>query len=74
MNIPEPIALVVLDIAKSVFQVHAADCEGKPVSRRKLKREEVEPFFRALPPCQIGLEACPGSIAGPGLSGASATT
>ncbi len=58
---PEPIALVGLDIAKSVFQVHAADCEGKPVARRKLKREEVEPFFRALPPCQIGLEACPGS-------------
>lgn len=57
----EPIALVGLDIAKSIFQVHAADRKGKPILRRRLKRDEVEPFFKELPCCQIGLEACPGS-------------
>lgn len=57
----EPIALVGLDLAKSVFQVHAADQNGKPILRRKLKRDEVEPFFRELPACLIGMEACPGA-------------
>ena len=55
------IALVGLDIAKSVFQVHGADVRGRVVCRKRLRREEVEGFFRALPSCQIGIEACPGS-------------
>ncbi|MBY3328957.1 IS110 family transposase [Rhizobium laguerreae] len=50
-----------LDIAKSVFQVHGADAAGKAVIRRRLKREEVEAFFRNLPPSLVALEACPGS-------------
>lgn len=58
---PNPIALVGLDIAKSVFQVHAADRHGAPVLRKRLKRDELEPFFRDLPACLVGLEACPGS-------------
>ena len=57
----EAIALVGLDIAKSIFQVHAADQQGKPILRKKLKRDEVEAFFEGLPSCRIGLEACPGS-------------
>jgi transposase len=57
----EPVALVGLDIAKTVFQLHGADREGRPILRRRLKRDEVEAFFRALPPCVVGLEACPGS-------------
>ena len=55
------IALVGLDIAKAVFQVHAADAAGRVVSRRKLRRDEVEGFFRALPACKVGMEACPGA-------------
>ena len=58
---PNTMALIGLDIAKSVFQVHAADGKGRPVARRKLKREEVEPFFRTAPSCIVGLEACPGA-------------
>ena len=41
-----------LDIAKSVFQVHGIDAEGKVVIRRQLKRRYVLAFFReaaALP-------------------------
>jgi transposase len=55
------VSVVGLDIAKSVFQVHAADATGKLVMRRKLKRAEVETFFRTLQPCLVALEACPGS-------------
>jgi transposase len=58
---PNEIVRIGLDIAKSAFQIHAADHEGRPVLRRRLRRDEVEPFFRRLPPCQIGLEACPGA-------------
>ncbi|EJT01337.1 transposase IS116/IS110/IS902 family protein (plasmid) [Rhizobium sp. CCGE 510] len=43
------VSVVGLDIAKSVFKVHAADPTGKAVIRRRLKREEVETFFRKLP-------------------------
>ena len=50
-----------LDIAKSVFQVHAVDAAGKVVIRRQLKRRYVLAFFEKLPPCLIGIEACASS-------------
>ena len=52
------ITTVGLDLAKSVFQVHAADRGGTPVARKKLRRGQVLVFFAGLPPCLIGLEAC----------------
>lgn len=58
---PNDITLVGLDIAKSVFQIYGAVADGRAVLRRRLRREEVEPFFRALPSCRIGIEACPGA-------------
>ena len=50
-----------LDIAKSVFQVHGIDAEGKVIIRRKLKRRYVAAFFQKLPPCLVGIEACASS-------------
>jgi transposase len=47
-----------LDIAKSVFQVHGEDTNGKIVIQKKLRRAQVEEFFRKQPTCLIGLEAC----------------
>ena len=47
-----------LDLAKSVFQVHGVDASGKPVIRRQLRRRQVLAFFKKLPPCLVGLEAC----------------
>jgi transposase len=47
-----------LDLAKSVFQVHAADRDGRPVVRKKLRRGQIHGFFAGLSPCLIGLEAC----------------
>jgi transposase len=46
------------DIAKSVFQVHGTDADGKVPVRRKLKRHYVLTFFEKLPPCMTRIEAC----------------
>ena len=47
-----------LDIAKNVFQVHGIDAKERVVVRKQLRRGQVIAFFRALPPCVIGMEAC----------------
>jgi transposase len=39
------VAIVGLDIAKQVFQVHGADKIGRSVLRRKLRRSAVVRFF-----------------------------
>ena len=57
----KPVARVGLDIAKSVFQLHAVDVHGKPVFRKTLSRGEMLGFFAQLTPCLIGIEACAGS-------------
>lgn len=54
----EEVVTVGLDIAKSVFQVHGVDAEGRIVVQRKLARAKLLPFFEKLPPCLIGIEAC----------------
>ena len=52
------ITVVGLDIAKHVFQAHAADADGRAVAQVKLRRAQVLDYFRGLPPCLVGLEAC----------------
>ena len=52
------IVTVGLDLAKQVFQVHGVDATGRVVVRRQLRRDAVESFFRDLPPCLVGMEAC----------------
>src|SRR5262249_55119501 len=41
-----------------VFQVHGIDVAEKVVVRKRLRRRQVLEFFKALPPCLIGMEAC----------------
>jgi transposase len=50
--------IVGIDIAKNVFQVHAADRTGAMVYTKKLSRGQVLPFFAKQPPTLIGMEAC----------------
>jgi len=50
-----------LDIAKSVFQVHGVDAVGEVAVRRKLTRGRVLAFFKSLPRCLVGIEACSSS-------------
>lgn len=52
------ISIIGLDIAKQVFQVHAADAEGRRVAQVRLRRAQVIDYFRKLPPCLVGMEAC----------------
>jgi transposase len=47
-----------LDLAKNVFQVHAIDANEKVVARKQLRRNQVISYFKALPPCVVGMEAC----------------
>jgi transposase len=44
---------------KDLFQLHGADASGRRVLRRRLRRGEVVAFFARLPPCLVGMEACP---------------
>ena len=53
----QTVTTIGLDIAKSVFQVHGIDAEGKVVIRRQLKRRYVLAFFQKLAPCLVGIEA-----------------
>jgi transposase len=53
------VSTIGLDIAKSVFQVHGVDVDGAVVIRKRISRPKVLEFFSALPPCLVGIEACP---------------
>src|SRR5215469_14891671 len=57
----QTVTTIGLDIAKSLFQVHGVDAEGKAVIRRQLKRRYVLAFFQKLPSCLVGIEACASS-------------
>ena len=50
-----------IDLAKQVFQLHGVDRFGKVVVRRQFRRTQMDAYFKALPPCLIGMEACASS-------------
>ena len=50
----QEITTIGLDLAKSVFQVHAASADGSMVLNRKLRRSELLAFFAKLQPCLVG--------------------
>ena len=52
------ITTIGLDIAKNVFQVHGIDAAEKVIVRKQLRRGQMLAFFKALPPCLVGVEAC----------------
>jgi hypothetical protein len=52
------VSTILVDIAKSVFQVHGVDADGTVAIRRRVGRLKVLEFFVDLPPCLIGMEAC----------------
>jgi transposase len=53
------ISTIGFDIAKSAFQVHGVDGAGAVVMRKRISRSKVLEFFAGLPPCLVGIEACP---------------
>ena len=52
------ITTIGFDLAKSVFQVHGADRDGRPLVRKTLRRAQLLDFFAGLPACLVGMEAC----------------
>jgi transposase len=54
----QQIRVIGLDIAKTVFQVHAVDRGGEVLIAKSLKRKGVLAFFSKVSPCLVGMEAC----------------
>jgi transposase len=47
-----------IDTSKAVFTLHGIDHHDRPVLRINLRRAQMIPFFRNLPPTEIAMEAC----------------
>ena len=52
------VSTIGLDLAKNVFQAHAASASGAILFRKKLRRDQVLAFFAAQPRCLVAMEAC----------------
>jgi transposase len=50
--------MIGVDLAKSVFQLHAASMTGEPKFRKKLSRQSFLKFMAELPPAAVVMEAC----------------
>jgi len=55
------IKVVGIDLAKSVFHLHAVDGKGRVVLRKKLSRNQLAEYMAQLSCCLVGMEACGGS-------------
>jgi transposase len=53
-----PIATVAIDLAKNVFELAAADEDGKIVERRRLSRAQLERYFENRRCDHVVMEAC----------------
>jgi transposase len=54
----EKIARIGLDTSKHVFQLHGVNGAEQTVLKKKLRRSDLAPFFKALAPTVVALEAC----------------
>ena len=52
---------IAIDTSKAVFTLHGIDQQDRQVLRTNLRRAQMIPFFKKLPPTQIALEACGGT-------------
>ena len=50
-----------IDLAKSVYHVHAVDARGELVERKKLSRSKLQGWLSNLLPCEVAMEACEGA-------------
>src|SRR6202030_3768179 len=54
----EKATIIGIDLAKRVFQVHAAAKDGRPVLRKKVSRAQLLGFLAKQPPATVAMEAC----------------
>ena len=57
----DSVAIIGIDLAKNVFQLHGATNTGEIVFRRKLTRSRLPKFIDSIPSCVIAMEACSGA-------------
>ena len=57
----DEITTVGIDLAKSIFQVHAIDASGRIIMAKAVRRRDFLPLLARIPPCLIGMEACASS-------------
>src|ERR1700722_15645000 len=50
--------IVAVDLAKSIFEIAAADADWRIAQRSRLPRSKFFGFFVQLEPCQVVMEAC----------------
>lgn len=50
--------MIGVDLAKNVFQLHAASMTGQPQFRKKLSRQSFPKFMAEQPPAVVVMEAC----------------
>jgi transposase len=55
------IQAVGLDIGKTWFHFVGCNRAGKPIAHHKFNRKQLMQFMANLPPCLVGMDACPGS-------------
>ena len=53
------LARSVSTLRSQYFKVHGVDAGGAVAIRKRLSRSKVLEFFATLPPCLVGIEACP---------------
>lgn len=52
------LAILGIDLAKSVFQLHGVDARGNALLRKRVSRHKLLETVAMLPQCQIVMEAC----------------
>ena len=52
------VALIGVDLAKQVFQLHGARADGSVAFRKKLSRGQFLNFLKRQPACTVAMEAC----------------
>jgi transposase len=55
------IAMLGIDLAKNVFQIHGVDHRGKAVLKKRLRRDALLAYMANVPPCKVAMEACGGA-------------
>ena len=56
------VAVLGIDIAKNVFQLHGVNTEGQSVLKRRAMGDQLLEVTGAMPPCLSGIEACTGAF------------
>lgn len=54
----EKVTIIGIDLAKRVFQIHAAAQDGRPILRKKVSRAQLLGFLAKQPRAIVAMEAC----------------